>query len=124
MGMSDTPNSAAVADPSDPHQAELLARRLKRMMLISSLTMCVGIAAVLGVIGYRLSHPEGSAASIDLVATLPRGAQIVSTGVSSDRLVVTLNINGTTEVRTFDLKTLKPTGRLTFLDGRGSASSQ
>jgi hypothetical protein len=124
MDMSDTPNSTTVTDLSDPHQAELLARRLKRMMLISSLTMCVGIAAVLGVIGYRLSHPEGSAASVDLVATLPPGAQIVSTGVSSDRLVVTLNINGTTEVRTFDLKTLKPTGRLTFLDGRGSASSQ
>jgi hypothetical protein len=123
--MSDTPNSAAGADQSaDLHQTELLARRLKRMMLISSLTMCVGIAAVLGVIGYRLSHPEGSAASIDLVATLPKGAQIVSTGVSADRLVVTLNINGTTEVRTFDLKTLKPVGRLTFLDGRGSASSQ
>jgi len=39
---------------------------------------------------------------------LPKGARIVSTGVAGDRLVLTLDIGGVTEIRTFDAKTLKP----------------
>ena len=45
---------------------------------------------------------------------LPKGARIVSTGVAGDRLVVTLDIGGTIEIRTFDAKTLKPAGKLKF----------
>ena len=45
---------------------------------------------------------------------LPKGARIVSTGVAGDTLVVTLDIGGATEIRTFDARTLKPAGRLTF----------
>ena len=45
---------------------------------------------------------------------LPKGARIVATGTAGDRLAVTLDIAGTTEIRTFDAKTLKPTGRLRF----------
>ena len=115
--MNETPDPAAFTSEADLHQTALLAARLKRMMLISSLTMGLGIAAVLGVIGYRLSRSEGSVASADLAATLPKGARIVSTGVSADRLAVTLDVNGTTEVRTYDIRTLKPTGRLSFIDG-------
>jgi hypothetical protein len=51
----------------------------------------------------------------DTTATLPKGARIVSTGVVRDRLVVTLDIGGVTEIRTFDAKSLKPTGRLKFV---------
>ncbi len=83
------------------------------MMLIAGLTTAVGIGAILIAIGYRLFRGEGSA-SADLVATLPREARIVSTAVSSDRLVVTLDHRGAIEVRTFDLRTLKPAGRLRF----------
>jgi hypothetical protein len=53
--------------------------------------------------------------AIDATATLPKGARIVSTGIAGDRLLVTLDIGGATEIRTFDAKSLKPTGRLKFV---------
>jgi hypothetical protein len=34
--------------------------------------------------------------------------------VAEDRLAVTIDINGTIEVRTFDIKSLRPVGRLRF----------
>jgi hypothetical protein len=45
---------------------------------------------------------------------LPKGARVVTTAVSDDRIVVTLDAGGAIEIRTFDLKTLKQTGRLQF----------
>ncbi len=51
----------------------------------------------------------------DITATLPKGARIVSTGTAGDRLMVTLDIGGATEIRTFDAKTLKPAGKLRFV---------
>jgi hypothetical protein len=45
---------------------------------------------------------------------LPKGARIISTGVAGDRLVVTVDIGGAIEIRTFDAKSLKPAGRLKF----------
>ncbi|NVN85973.1 MAG: hypothetical protein HXX15_07760 [Rhodopseudomonas sp.] len=65
-------------------------------------------------IGYRLYRAEGSSPASNTTATLPKGARIVSTAVAGDRLVLTLDIGGAVEIRTFDAKTLKPTGRLTF----------
>jgi len=50
----------------------------------------------------------------ELVAMLPKGAKIVSIAPAEGRIVVTLDIGGATEIRTFDLKTLRPTGRLRF----------
>jgi hypothetical protein len=49
-----------------------------------------------------------------MTAMLPKGARIVSTAVAEDRIVVTVETGGTLEVRTFDLRTLRPTGRLRF----------
>ena len=98
---------------STPEQAALLTRA-RRMMLIASLTTAVAIAAVLIAIGYRLFRSEGSTVATDTTATLPKGARIVATGVAGDRLVVTLDIGGVTEIRTFDAQTLKPAGRLKF----------
>ena len=84
-------------------------------MLIAGLTTALAVAAVLIAIGYRLFRTEGSAVATDTTATLPKGARIVSTGVAGDRLVVTLDIGGVTEIRTFDAQALKPTGRLKFV---------
>lgn len=47
-------------------------------------------------------------------ATLPKGARILSTAVAGDRPVLTLDVGGATEIRTFDAKTLKPAGTLKF----------
>jgi hypothetical protein len=98
---------------STPEQAALLTRA-RRMMLIAGLTTALAIAAVLFAIGYRLFRSEGSAVATDATAALPKGARIVSTGVAGDRLVVTLDIGGVTEIRTFDAHTLKPAGTLKF----------
>jgi hypothetical protein len=96
-----------------PEQAVLFAR-VRRLMLIAGLTTALAVAAVLIAVGYRLFRTEGSAVASDITTTLPKGARIVSTGVAGDRLAVTLNIGGSVEIRTFDARTLKPTGRLRF----------
>jgi len=103
-----------VAPEPTPEQAALFAR-VRRMMLIAGLTTALAVAAVLIAIGYRLFRTEGSANATDVTATLPKGARIVSTGVAGDRLVVTLEVGGTTEIHTFDAHTLKATGSLKFV---------
>jgi hypothetical protein len=50
----------------------------------------------------------------DVTAQLPKGARVLSTAVAEDRIAVTIDISGAIEVRTFDLKTLQPAGRLKF----------
>ena len=104
-----------VAPEPTPEQAALMAR-VRRMMLIAGLTSALAVAVVLIAVGYRLYRGEGSpaAASADIIATLPKGARIVSTAVAGERLVLTLDISGVTEIRTFDAHTLRPAGKLKF----------
>jgi hypothetical protein len=106
----------AVAPEPTPEQAALFAR-VRRMMVIAGLTSALAVCVVLIAVGYRLYRGEGSAtaAASDITATLPKGARIVSTGTAGERLVVTLDIGGVTEIRTFDAKTLKPAGKLKFV---------
>ena len=103
-----------VPDPT-PEQAALFAR-VRRMMLIAGLTSALAVCAVLIAIGYRFSRTEGSVVATDTTATLPKGARIVATMAAGDRLVVTLDIAGSTEIRTFDARTLKPAGKLKFVN--------
>lgn len=84
------------------------------MMLIAGLTTALAVAALLVAIGYRLFRAEGSTPVTDITATLPKGARIVATAVAGDRLVITLDVAGSVEIRTFDAKTLKPAGKLKF----------
>src|ERR1700759_5269988 len=98
-----------------PEQAALFAR-VRRLMLIAGLTTGLAIAAVLVAIGYRLFRTDGSVNTADITTVVPKGARIVSTGVAGDRLVVTLDIAGTTEIRTFDAHSMKPAGRLRFVN--------
>jgi hypothetical protein len=106
----------AVAPEPTPEQAALFARA-RRMMLIAGLTSALAVTLLLVAIGYRLYRGEGSstASTSDVIATLPKGARIVSVGVAGDRLVVTLDIGDLAEIRTFDAKTLKPAGKLKFV---------
>jgi hypothetical protein len=98
-----------------PEQAALIAR-VRRMMMIAGLTTAIALGAVFIAIGYRLFHSGGSAAAStpDITAVLPKGARVTGTAVAGDQLVVTLDIGGATEIRTFDARTLKPVGRLKF----------
>jgi hypothetical protein len=98
--------------PLDPAQQALVAR-VRWLMVISGFATLLGIAVVIGVIGYRVFRSDGSSAS-EVTALLPKGARIVQTAVAGDHVVVTLDVNGTTEIRSFDARSLKPAGRLRF----------
>jgi hypothetical protein len=104
--------SADDAAPLDPAAARIVAK-VRWLMLISGVTTLVAIAAVIGVIGYRVFKAEGSAPA-DVTALLPKGARVITAAVAEDRIAVTLDVGGAIEIRTFDAKTLKPTGRLRF----------
>ena len=103
-----------VASELTPEQAALFAR-VRRLMLIAGLTTGLAISAVLIAIGYRLFKAEGSVNTAEITAILPKGARIVATGVAGDRVMVTLDVDGVTEIRTFDAHTLKAAGRLRFV---------
>jgi hypothetical protein len=97
--------------PLDPAHAQMVAK-VRWLMLISGFATVLGIAVVIGVISYRVFKDEGRVA--DVTAMLPKGAQVISTAVAENRIAVTIEFNGALEIRTFDLKSLKPTGRLRF----------
>jgi uncharacterized membrane protein (DUF485 family) len=97
----------------DPQQ-EAMVRKLRRMAVFSTVLMLGGFLAVFGVIAYRLSNaPAPQAASIPAITNaLPKGSRVISTAVSDDRIVVTIERDGVTEVRVFDLSTLQLRGTL------------
>lgn len=104
------------ADPNPELTAQLTAR-VRRMMLIAGLTTALGVGAVFVAIGYRIYKGEGSVpASSDVTVALPKGAKIVSTGIAGERIVVTVEVGGATQIRTFDARTLKPAGQLRFVN--------
>ncbi len=113
------PPSGAQAPVDPAHQAANEAanarfiKRVRWLMALSGFATVLGIAVVLGVIGYRLLRTDGSTAP-DVTALLPKGARIVSTTVAGDRIAVIVDVGGGIEVRTFDLRTLHPAGRLKF----------
>jgi len=89
-------------------------------MIISAATTAIAIAAVAGVIGYRVFNAGGSSAGPMISGTvfLPKGAHVTSTTIADGRIMVTLDIAGASEVRIFDLKTLQQTGELHFATER------
>lgn len=112
--MTDKTTVTAVPE-MDAEAAALLARRVRLMMVIAGATTALAMAAILITIGYRLYRGEGSSTPVsDITATLPKGARITSTTVSADRVVVTVETPAGLEIRTFDARTLKLTGRLRF----------
>lgn len=104
----------AAAEPS-AEQTAALVQRVRKMMMIAGLTTALGMSAILIVIGYRIWRGEAAnAAATDLTEMLPKGARITSTSIAGDRIVVTVETGGAVEIRTFDARTLKATGRLKF----------
>jgi hypothetical protein len=99
--------------PLDPAAAGIVAK-VRWLMIISGVTTLVAIVAVTGVIGYRLFRTEGSVARADVTAMLPKGARVIAISAAADRIVVTIELAGALEARTFDIKTLAPAGSLRF----------
>jgi hypothetical protein len=99
--------------PLSSEQAAIVAR-VRWLMVISGIATMLGIAVVIGVIGYRVFRSDGRAGPAEAVALIPKGGRVVQTAVAGDRIVVTIDVGGTLEVRTFDATTLRPEGRLRF----------
>jgi hypothetical protein len=119
------PAPVEAASVPDAAAAGVIAK-VRRLMLVSMAITVIAVGSVFGFIGYRMYKGDGVAAKTadklpesapiptDVTLSLPRGARVVQSAVANDRLVMTLEIDGKLEVRTFDLKTLQPTGRLNF----------
>ena len=100
--------------PLGPDAAAAIAR-VRRLMMVASLTTLVAVGAVLAVIGYRVFHWQGSgqpaAAFPEQDAGLPADAKILSSAVGEGRLVLTVEVGGALELLSFDLSSLKPIAR-------------
>jgi Family of unknown function (DUF6476) len=106
-----TANLTAKGDAAESETASLVARA-RTMMMISGLTTVLAIAAVVTVIGYRMY--SAGAAPVEDIITLPKGARIVSMAGSGGHVAVMIDNNGVSEMRVFDLKTMKESGHLRF----------
>jgi hypothetical protein len=105
----------AANTPAADALASRMVARVRLLMIISGLTTLIAIAAVVSVVGYRVFRAGGGAAApVDSIIVLPKGARVIGSSVADDRIVVTLDIGGATEIRTFDIKTLKESGRIKF----------
>jgi len=129
------PNEADIAPPPplapeeppapDGDAARVIAK-VRKLMLVSMAVTVVAVGSVFGFIGYRIFKgdgttaktadklPEASAIPADMTLAIPRGARVIQSAVAADRLVITLETDGKIEVRTFDVKTLQPAGRINF----------
>jgi hypothetical protein len=103
----------SIASESAESAAAHVVARARIIMLISALTTALAIAAVVTVIGYRM-FGSGAVVATDDIIPLPKGARLISTSASAGRLAVLIEVDGVNELRTFDIKTLKQTGRLRF----------
>jgi len=130
----DAANMAAIFPaplaPKEPAQtdegAQRVIARVRRLMLVSMAVTILAVGSVFGFIGYRIYKNEGAAAKTadklppasaiptDITLSLPRGARVIGAAVAADRLVITLETDGKIEVRTFDVTTLQPAGRINF----------
>jgi hypothetical protein len=131
----DAPNESDIAPPPlvpeeepklDPDAVNVVAK-VRKLMLVSMAVTIIAVGSVFGLIGYRIFKseaattaktadklPEASAIPADMTLALPRGARVIQSAVAGDRLVITLETDGKIEVRTFDVNTLQPAGRLNF----------
>ena len=97
--------------PLDPEAARIVAK-VRRLMMIATLTTFIAVAAVIAVIGYRVFRGEERVQLTPATsAALPAGAKVLSSAIGDGRLVLTVEINGAIELLSFDLNTLKPIGR-------------
>jgi hypothetical protein len=117
---------AAEAEPVPDAAAANVIAKVRRLMLVSMAVTVIAVGSVFGFVGYRIFKgegmvekkadklPESSPIPNDVTLSLPRGAKVIQSAVANDRLIMTLEIDGRIEVRTFDVNTLQPAGRLNF----------
>ena len=98
--------------PLDPEAARVVAK-VRRLLMIATMTTFIAVAAVIAVIGYRVFKGEERVQVLQSVsATLPAGTKVLSSAIGEGRVVLTVEVNGAIELLSFDLHTLKPTARI------------
>jgi hypothetical protein len=107
--------------PPDPAALRLQAR-LRRLMLISGLTLGLGLVAVFGAILYRIAtldatgkgpSPGAAAPNLSLSGLgLPPGARLVSTALDGDRMALTYDVGDGTTTVIVDMRSGAVIGRL------------
>lgn len=98
--------------PLDPEAARVVAK-VRRLMMIATMTTFIAVAAVIAVIGYRVFRSEERVEALQSVSSvLPAGTKVLSSGIGEGRLVLTVEVNGAIELHSFELKTLRPLGRV------------
>ena len=98
--------------PLDPEAARVVAK-VRRLMIIATMTTFVAVAAVIAVIGYRVFRAEERAQAAQSVSvTLPAGTKVLSSAIGEGRLVLTVEVDGAIELLSFELSTLRPLGRV------------
>jgi hypothetical protein len=98
-------NLSTAGESAESESVQLVARA--RVMMV--------ISAIITVIGYRVFNQGGGVAGGDDAIALPKGARVVSTSASAGRLAVLIEMDGVSELRTFDIRTLKQVGRVRFV---------
>jgi hypothetical protein len=109
--------------PLDPAVAQV-QRRLRRLMLISGLTLGIGILAVFLAIVYKLVTYQSSGAAVAPIEGaaiptitrsalgLPPDARLVSTALDGDRLSLAYEDGGGTTIVIFDVAGMAVVNRL------------
>jgi len=98
--------------PLDPEAARVVAK-VRRLLMIATMTTFIAVAAVIAVIGYRVFKGEERVQVLQSVsATLPAGTKVLSSAIGEGRVVLTVEVNGAIELLSFDLTTLRPLGRV------------
>ena len=98
--------------PLDPEAARVVAK-VRRLLMIATMTTFIAVAAVIAVIGYRVFKGEERVQVLQSVsATLPAGTKVLSSAIGEGRVVLTVEVDGAIELLSFDLNTLKPVGRV------------
>ena len=106
--------------PLDPAAARI-QQKLRRLMMISGLTLGVGLIAVFSAIIYRVvkSEPASQVATTPVYASgellVPAGARVISSSKDGDFLSVTLATPQGSEVMVLDLRTLATVNRIRFV---------
>jgi hypothetical protein len=104
--------SGETEKPLDPEAARVVAK-VRRLMMIATMTTFIAVAAVIAVIGYRVFKGEERVQVLQSVsATLPAGTKVLSSAIGEGRVVLTVEVDGAIELLSFDLNTFKPVGRV------------
>ncbi|WEK50396.1 MAG: hypothetical protein P0Y66_22620 [Candidatus Kaistia colombiensis] len=98
--------------PLDP-AVERVRQKLRRLILVSSLTVLLGFVAVLFAVIYRIG-PGGSksgltpsSAELRIEQAIPAGGRVVSSSLNGDQLALTLDVGGATRVVILNINTGK-----------------